>query len=322
MRIALIADDFTRTCLQLEPDIDVINITPLNWRYHFLLAKPDVLIVESAWLGFKGSWKKKIANYGNDHINKNLQSLLKYCRNNNVSTMFWNKEDPVNYQRFKHNLTEFDVCLSTEQEMLGQYKKEFNNLKAVQLMPFFFQPKLHNPSFGRVVEDLKDKVIFCGGLYKTEFPDRANRLNNVIEALGQKKIVVYDRFEGGESSWQGFSDLEIRKPFMYKDSKTYYQSGLAHLNVNSLDGSKTMFSRRMIELLACGAHVIDITAHKSKGLLSPYVTQVSVAQAYIKESTQKEVRAALECERPVVDYDYLTEQYSVNTFIKKIQTLI
>ena len=317
MRIALIADDFTRTCLQLEPNLDVINITPLNWRYHFLLRKPDVLIVESAWLGFKGSWKKKVANYGSEQIDKQLKALLKYCRNNNVTTIFWNKEDPINYQRFKHNLAEFDVCLTTEQEMLGRYKKEFNNLKAVQLMPFFFQPRLHNPSLGKVVEDLKGKLIFCGGLYKTEFPDRAQRLNNAIEALGPKNVVVYDRFEKGESSWQGVSGLEIRKPFMYQDSKVVYQSGLAHLNVNSLDDSKTMFSRRMIELLACGAHVIDVTAYKGKGLLSPFVTQVNV-----KECTQNEVRAALECERPAVDYNYLTEQYSVNTFIKTIEILI
>ncbi|MEY8200847.1 MAG: hypothetical protein RPS47_16540 [Colwellia sp.] len=319
MNIALISDDFTRTCLQLEPNVKITNVTPLNWRYRFMVKKPDVLIVESAWLGFKNSWKKKIASYGNEQINKQLQTLLKYCRNNNVATVFWNKEDPVNYQRFKHNLAEFDVCLTTEQEMLGKYKKEFKNLKSVQLMPFFFQPKLHNLQVDTVIEGLNSKIIFCGGLYKAEFPDRAQRLNNAVRALGKNNVVVYDRFERGAAAWEiedsesAFNDFEIRKPFAYQDSKTYYQSGMAHLNVNSLDGSTTMFSRRMLELIACGAHVLDVTAHKGKGLLSPFVTQVTTSQ---------EVVTALNCEPPKIEFDYLTQNYSVNSFVKKIENII
>ncbi len=313
MRIGLIADNFTRICLQLEPGIEPVNLTPLNWRYKITLQRPDVVIVESAWLGVKGSWKKKIASYGDNSVNKHLAELLKYCRHKKIPSVFWNKEDPVNYQRFQHNLSLFDVCLSTEQSMLARYKKEFLNLNVVELMPFFFQPKLHNPQVQEQVAGLEQKIVFCGGLYKTEFPDRAKRLSLAIEALGEERVVIFDRFKTGASSWQGNGALEVHEPFAYEQSKKFYQSGLAHLNVNSVDGLKTMFSRRMLELLACGAHVIDVTAHKGKGLLSPFVTQVN---------SQEEVRAAIGCERPALNYSYLVEQYSVASFIKKIEHYI
>ncbi len=180
-------------------------------------------------------------------------------------------------------------------------------------MPFFFQPKLHNPQAGNVIEDLSEKTVFCGGLYATEFPGRAVRLNNAIDALEPQNVVVYDRFKQGDSSWQEFKGLDVRPPFTYEHSKSYYQAGRNHLNVNSVDGSKTMFSRRMLELLACGAHVIDLTNYKDKGVLSPFVTQVK---------TKKEALAAVNCKRPEVDFNHLNEQYSVKNFTQKIEMLI
>ena len=309
MKIGLIADDFTRINLEMEAGIKVINLSPKSWRVDLALNSIDVLLVESAWRGFKGKWQRKIAKYEMDNLDLQLNKLITYCRGKKIPSIFWNKEDPVNYERFKHNLHSFDICLTTEETMIPRYKQNFNNLKDVAIMPFFFQPALHNPSKGEVSE----KVVFCGGLYSTEFPDRANRLKKGIDFIGGENVVVYDRFNSNNTEWNSIKGVEVAAAFSYNNSKKHYQSGLAQINVNSFDGSSTMFSRRMLELIACGAHVIDLTAYKGKGDLSQYVTQVSNKNDMIK---------AFEVSATCVEFDYLVELYSAGNFINTLKNYI
>lgn len=311
MKIGLIADDFTRINLEMEEGLTVINLSPATWRFDLTLHNIDVLLVESAWLGFKGKWQHKIAKYDNKNMNQQLKNLVDYCNKRKIPAIFWNKEDPVNYDRFKHNINNFKVCLTTEKNMIDEYRKSFRNLADVSVMPFFFQPKLHNPKPIACIPELESKVVFCGGLYVSEFPDRSKRLKESIDALGVENVVVYDRFNRKVPGWELIERIEIKPSFDYKNSKVHYQSGIAQLNVNSIDGSNTMFSRRMIELIACGAKVLDVTRFKESSILSPFVTQVV---------NKKDVIKALEVDTPPIDFNYLVEHYSVASFIKKLKT--
>lgn len=316
MIIGLIADDFTRISLEMEEGARIINLSPKSWGFDLRLQKIDVLVVESAWLGFKGKWQRKIANYDNAGMDKQLQKLVDYCNRKKIPTIFWNKEDPVNYDRFKHNLQGFKVCLTTEENMVPNYKTRFDNFKDISVMPFFFQPKIHNPQPGLLLPELEGKIVFCGGLYAQEFPERAVRLEQTVESLGAEKVVIYDRFKGQESGWDSMASIKgltVSQSFSYDESKAHYQSGIAQINVNTVDGSKTMYSRRMIELLACGAKVIDVTNHKRQGVLSPFVIQVS---------NKTDTINALDTEAPLIDFDYLVENYSTAAFINKLETYI
>ena len=313
MKIGLIADDFTRINLEMEEGLKIINLSPATWRFDLALHNIDVLLVESAWLGFKGKWQHKIAKYDIDTMNQQLKNIVDYCNKRKIATIFWNKEDPVNYGRFKHNLNGFKVCLTTEKNMISEYRKNYKDLSDVSVMPFFFQPKLHNPKPVKRISELRDKVVFCGGLYATEFPERSERLKESINAIGVENVVVYDRFNRKVPGWEVIEGLDIKPSFNYQNSKVHYQSGLAQINVNSIDGSNTMFSRRMIELIACGANVVDITRFKGSSILSPFVKQVTNKNDIIK---------ALETDAPCIDYNYLVEHYSAATFLKKLETYI
>lgn len=309
MKIGLIADDFTRINLEMEDGLRIINLSPNNWKYLLAVHSIDVLLVESAWRGFKNKWQRRIAKYEIDAVDVQLNKIIEHCKKKKIPCIFWNKEDPVNYERFKHNLPAFDVCLTTEVEKAAQYKKDFNNLKDVVVAPFFFQPKLHNPCKEEVLPELSQKFVFCGGLYANEFPDRAKRLRDGISSIGRENVVVYDRFNAQESEWNSIKGISIQPAFSYENSKKYYQSGVAHINVNSFDGSSTMFSRRMLELVASGTHVIDLTSYKGKGILSEFVTQVSSKNDTIK---------ALDATAPDIDFQYLLETYSANSFVNKL----
>jgi len=313
MKVGLIADEFTRVILELEPDVSLVNLTPMDWWFKFQIHSIDFLLVESAWLGYKEAWKGKIAKYNTQQQSQSLNKLLAYCKKKGIPTVFWNKEDPLNYERFQHNLDGFDVCLTTEKDLVGQYKKQFPNLKHVGVQSFFFQPEIHNPKKDEVVNGLDDQVLFCGGLYQQEFPERASRLIAGINSVGKENVVIFDRFDKRGNGWNEYSDFDIRKPFSYKDSKKYYQSGVAHFNANSLDGSETMFSRRLIELLACGSKVLDLTHMSGKSVLSPYVYQVS---------SSHDIKQALEAPALTIDYDHLLEDYSSTSFIKKLHQFL
>lgn len=276
MKIALIADEFTRIGLELEDGVEVYNLTPSNFASVLLFNKPDVLLVESAWRGYKDSWKSKIADYGSGKIDLHLLALVKLSRSLKIPTYFYNKEDPVNYERFDKNVAIFEYVLTSEERCIQRYKKQFSNLKSVEPCPLLFQPKLHNPSQVEIIDELKDKIIFCGGLYSQEFPERAQRILGFIEAVGAENMVVFGRnFADWQKALGSNSGIDLREPFEYLKSPFYYKQGRAQLNVNTVDGSRTMMSRRMIELIACGANVIDVTNNLGCSNLSSRVIQVN-----------------------------------------------
>ena len=316
MKIGLIADEFTRVCLELENGVEVINLTPNNYLLEVGLKNLDLILIESAWLGIAGTWKGRVALYEKQKKIKHISLLAKIGRLKNIPVVFWNKEDPVGFERFKHQIEHVDICLTTDEKKVDEYKKILKPKQKVDVQNFFFQPKLHNPKTVGVDKALSDKVIFCGGYYQQEYPDRVQRLNDGIQTIGSDKIVIYDRFTSGASSWKNYGEgkkLNVKAAFNYKDSKYYYQQGCAHLNVNSLDGLTTMFSRRMLELIACNQKVIDLTNYKNKSLLSEFVIQAG---------SKDEIEQSLLKDKPDIDFQYLLSEFSVNCFINKLKTII
>jgi hypothetical protein len=313
VKIGLIADEFTTTLLKYEPGVEVILIDPDFWRVQFFSNNIDILLVESAWLGVKGKWHRKIAKYDNMPVNITLKKITTYCRKKNITTVFWNKEDPVHFNRFVHNLDFFDICFTTEELLIDEYKKLFPHLKVIDTTSFFFQPRLHNPTKGKVISSLSKDIIFCGGLYESEFPERAERLFMALDAYSDKSLTVFDRFNKGNNSWLDYQGFNRKQTFDFIDSKMYYQSGFAHINVNTCDSSRTMYSRRMLELLACGSKVIDITKHKGKCVLSHLTLQAS---------NTTELKMILDKPAPTSQFDFLEENYSVANFINKLSHYI
>lgn len=314
MKIGLIADDFTRLCFEMEPELSVVNLTPKNFFYKIVSKRPDVVFIESAWRGVNDSWRGLLVDSEAGRFSP-VVLLSKLCRTLKIKVVFWNKEDPVHHDRFSYLATLGDICLTTNIGSVKKYQQLLGKVrKPIDVQPFFFQPVLHYADKTERDDNQSDKVIFCGGLYRNEFPDRYRRLKQAVDALANMTgLIVYDRFDDCCSSWTGIEGVEVRPTFDYTESKCYYQKGAAQLNVNSVDGLSTMFSRRLLELLACNAKVIDLTAHKDKGLLSQFVLQAS---------TETEIRQSLEKEKPVIDHSFLVENYSVRSVLNRIQNLL
>ncbi|XBO86030.1 hypothetical protein AAGG52_21810 [Bacillus licheniformis] len=123
LKMAVIFDEFTRASFSEE--CKLIQFTPDNWLEVLTRDTPDILMVESAWNGNNGSWFKHVGDYGEEQ-NKDLFDLIKWCNAKNIPTVFWNKEDPVHYNRFINTAKKFDYIFTTDEDMVPFYKKKLD----------------------------------------------------------------------------------------------------------------------------------------------------------------------------------------------------
>lgn len=255
-RIALVADEFTS--VSLAPDADIINITPFDWQWKLRLFKPDFLFVESAWRGYKNSWQGKIASYAYRSSQKNeLRKLIDYCRKKKITTVFWNKEDPFHFDRFSDAAALFDVVYTTDADSLHRYHAlPHQSFQHVGVLMFASQSR-------RVQTEKYDVrlpgVAFLGGYYGNELAERSRLQEDVLYALRDQGLIIFDRFwkKNGECSYpdvlKKYCTPAISPVLVAKACKKYQ----LYLNFNTISQSPTMLSRRVFELAAAGCPIIS-----------------------------------------------------------------
>ncbi|MGH7183775.1 MAG: hypothetical protein ACREJN_17615 [Nitrospiraceae bacterium] len=88
LKIGLIADELTRSCLAFE--CQVRDLTPLNYMYILRVWKPDLLFVESAWHGLGNAWKYKIASFPDrpERNNHALRNVVDSARELGIPCVF------------------------------------------------------------------------------------------------------------------------------------------------------------------------------------------------------------------------------------------
>ena len=255
-RIAIVADPFTT--FSLEPDADLINITPLDWQWKLRFFKPDFLFVESAWRGYKNSWQGKIASYGHSSPNKlELIRLLDFCRKRKIPTIFWNKEDPFHFERFADAAALFDVVYTTDAGSLARYHSlPHQAFQHVGVLMFAAQPRWYLPA---VSGERRQGIAFLGGYYGNELAERSRAQEDVLYTLRDQGLIIFDRF------WQnnnGCSYPDKLQPYCkpaishISVAKAYRQYQL-YLNFNTISQSPTMLSRRVFEMAAAGCPIIS-----------------------------------------------------------------
>ncbi len=249
--VASILDEFTNECLSHE--VNLISITQEQWKEQLVNHKPDFLLVESCWRGNEGNWGALTKGSGGG---KKLGGLLKYCKEHNIPTVFWNKEDPPHYEKFAPVAKFFDLVITTDINMVPHYKKDFD-IEA-HALSFGAQPKIHNPL--PLIPRL-DKAVFAGSYYWDK-PKRCHDFEQVMTALDTVKV-EYDIFDRNyHRDTEKFSF-----PERYKDSIVgnlpasevwrAHKGYKYQINMNTVQDSATMFARRVYESLASGTPVIS-----------------------------------------------------------------
>ena len=117
IRAAVILDDFSLLAWGCE--FDTVAVTPESWR-ETVDSGIDLLLVESAWNANGGAWQYQLT--GPSAPSAALQELTAYCRERQIPTIFWNKEDPPHFEDFLETAQLFDVVFTTDANK-GNLKK-------------------------------------------------------------------------------------------------------------------------------------------------------------------------------------------------------
>ena len=280
INVAIIADPFTYNSYCNE--FNAFPLEPENWLDQFKNNNIKLLFVESAYWGvgknsiFNGvaieneyrPWAGKLGvNLIKGYDNRNiLLDILKYCKSNNIPTIFWNKEDPASFDEKKYNFIDtalrFDYIFTTDEGSIPRYVARGH--KKVYPLLFASQIKLFNPI---EINERSNDIIFAGSWYE-KFPNRCSTMRDLFNKIinSEFNLKIYDRSSSLNSEDRKFPDefsnyiypkVDFDKmPGVYKESKI-------SLNINTVTESYTMFARRVFELMSSNTFVLS---NYSKGV--------------------------------------------------------
>ncbi|MHA7271802.1 glycosyltransferase [Arthrobacter sp. TMT4-20] len=283
LTLGIIADEFTIS--GLRPEIGLVEVHPDRWKAELDTRPIDAMFVESAWDGNGGAWRGKVGYYDDDSF-ADLLALLDYCRENSIPTIFWNKEDPVHFNRFQQTSTHFDHVFTSDDGSIPSYLQlNSSTVRTVASLPFYAQPQLHNPLPG--TKPYSHTVSYAGSYYGDRYEKRSDQLHGLLAAALRSGLTIYDRQHlNPDSPYRFPPDLApfVSGGLTYAEMLEAYKAHPVHVNVNSVEDSNTMFSRRVFEVAACGGAVISGPGKgidSTFGNIVPIVKDESSAQALI-----------------------------------------
>jgi 2-polyprenyl-3-methyl-5-hydroxy-6-metoxy-1,4-benzoquinol methylase/glycosyltransferase involved in cell wall biosynthesis len=256
LSVAAILDTFSRACF--EPEADLVTFRPDNWKKFVTPGSCRLLFVESAWSGNDGAWQYKVGQYPRD-MGDELGDLVRFCRDNGIPTAFWNKEDPVHFDRFIKRASLFDTVFTTDKNCIPRYIAALGH-ERVYALPFAAQPRIHNPIQH---ETREGTVCFAGTYYANRHDQRRKDMDYLLKPCLDFGLEIFDRrygYAGPNAEHYQFPEVyqsAIRGRLEYGEMIKAYKRYRCFLNVNSVKDSDTMFSRRVFELLASGTPVIS-----------------------------------------------------------------
>ncbi len=309
--VAAILDTFSEYCLRYEANL--VLLTRDNWLDEMEQSQPAFLLVESAWLGNYGQWTQLINHF--DRQDSPLGELLGYCRERNIPTVFWNKEDPPHFDEFIDTAREFDYVFTSDADCVPVYRDVLEHDR-VYVLPFAAQPRLHNPC--HEVDWPRHRVSFAGSWVGHRYPERARDLQALLDAALPFGLHIFDRnLNRGDLGVRSSSNRfpahyqdAIRGRLIYEEMLAAYRCYDVMLNANSVTESPTMFSRRVFESLACGTPVVSTESVGMREMLGNHVRVArSVAEAteHLQELLRDEEARAQESH---LAYRYVHENHT------------
>ncbi len=257
VKAAVIMDEFTYECFRTE--CRLTKLDPQKWRSQLQRERPDFLFVESAWRGNDGAWTSQLTR-AQFQTASPLLELLEWCAQEQIPTVFWNKEDPPNFEHFIYVARRFDYIFTTDEDCVPLYRRQVDHDR-VYAMPFAAQPAIHNPI--DVHRRIVGNICFAGTYYAEKHSDRQVDMEILLRPALRHGLHVFDRMhEQNDPRYQFPPEYAeaIHGALSYPEMLDAYKRYRLFLNVNSVKDSPTMFSRRVFELLACGTPVISTPA--------------------------------------------------------------
>lgn len=289
LNVAVIMDDFSLAAWGGE--FNLLMVKPDTWQEQLEAQPVDLLLVESAWNGNHGAWQYKLT--GPNAPAPELIALTQYCDNNNIPTVFWNKEDPPHFEDFLPTAKLFQAVLTSDSDRIPAYQHKLGHQR-IESMAFAAAPAIHNPVRGEEPHQEGD-IAFAGMYFAHKFPERREQMELLLSAaveVGPRMkngLTIFSRFQGSNERYQFPAPFDrfVVGSLPYQKMLTAYRGFKVFLNVNSVVDSPSMCARRIFEITASGTPVIS-TPSKAISAFFP-ADEVSVVDT--PEQAQWSMRA-------------------------------
>jgi len=251
MQVGLIADEFTSRTVSATLPTVLLSRKDATAQLEGL----DAVIVESAWEGRDHEWFHGVAYHGEEEA-RDLWDLLAACRERGIPVLFWNKEDPVHFRSFALAASRTDHVFTTDADRLSAYLQQPNQNLSAGSLPFYAQPRLHNPL--PTTRAFSPTVAFAGSYYGSRYPKRSQELTMILEVAAEYGLTIYDRQQDRpDSPYQMPEGLQRHSvgAVPYDQVLEVYKAHPVNINVNSVSDSPSMFARRVVEIAASGSVV-------------------------------------------------------------------
>lgn len=259
LTVAIILDPFSELAFRYE--WNQLKITPDNWRAELGRTRPDLLFVESAWNGNDKAWRLSMTRQSGPSAA--LRELVAWCREEGIPTVFWNKEDPPNYDRFIDTAALFDTVFTVDAGRIPDYVRDLDHDR-VGLLPFAAQPRIHNPiRHDHAGAERPHDVAFAGTYFAEKHAERREQMDFLLEpARANHDLHIYSRMQNDDERYRFPARFQrnIVGSLPYEQMLGAYTAYKVFLNVNSVTTSTTMCARRIFELSAAQTAVLSAPA--------------------------------------------------------------
>lgn len=287
VKIALVTDSFTTECLSMECRIR--SLTPQNYEKVIKNWKPDLVFVESVFHGQAGTWRYEVAKQPTLlRLTKptSIFRLVEFAQARGIPTVFWNKDDGAFFDAFIDVAKVFDYIFTTDSRCLERYRQHVPTGVAVNTLPMPYQPAFHNFTGFHFV---RNEACFAGSYYRRILSERKRFLDMVFDVCEDVKtqLNIFDRNHHRFSHHFEFRfpqnrQLRLHCGVAHRATARIYKEHAMSLNVNSVVGSETMYSRRLLEILACGGIAVTNPSRAVDKLFCDYCQVVSTREEAIE----------------------------------------
>jgi hypothetical protein len=249
----------------------VDEISELNWGSELALVPADrqhageqlkhceALFLESAWNANSGQWQYAFTSPGLKHANAvGLTQLIDAATQLKRPVIFWNKEDPMHYDRFLPIAQKCSHIFTTDSNRISSYERDCGSAEVIGCIPFAAEPRISNPSDR--FRAAQETICFAGTYYTEGHDERNRQLEYLLPLIPALSGAIYDRYsklQNARYAFPGEYASYIRDSLSFAEMNKKYKSFKLFLNVNTIVDSPTMMSRRVYELLASGTPVIS-----------------------------------------------------------------
>lgn len=250
LNVGIIADQFLYDALEDVCQLTYINESKCNEQF-------DLVIVASTWKGIDGYWD----GVTNPHRKKfdELKHLISSFQARKIPVVFFNKEDPVNFDVFLPHAQLVDIVVTTELELISAYKKALGHSKVYHLQ-FPVHLGLHNPIHTKEIHEKKE-VVFAGS-WLDKYEERNNDAIKLFDGVVNSNfdLIIFDRNLWNKQTKYQFPASYIpyiAAPLTHENTMKMHREHPFAINLNTIKYSKTMCANRIFELQGMGAFLLS-----------------------------------------------------------------